>query len=264
MVDSLGLCWGKNEQGQLGNGTNLLSTLPVALSGLGSIDGIATGDNFTCAIGRPNNTFLARSVYCWGEGDYGQLGIGRILNINVPAMVDLGDAALTPTPTPTTVTTPTVTTPTVTPTRIVTATVPVSPTAPAASRRMLLPLVRRDTFEELEPNNSANIANPLPARRVISGRFNDAYDVYVIDVAAQNGIIRLKNTPAAIIGGTQLQAYAGIPAANNQIGSISTAPYELALNGRTGKIYVVVFTAAQYINPLLTYQIEADYIPTPP
>jgi alpha-tubulin suppressor-like RCC1 family protein len=62
-------CWGGNSRGQLGNGTNTDSAVPVAVTGLGSgIISVATGQSFSCAL------TSARTVKCWGKGDYGQLG----------------------------------------------------------------------------------------------------------------------------------------------------------------------------------------------
>jgi alpha-tubulin suppressor-like RCC1 family protein len=71
-------CWGDNAYGQIGNGASP-STLPAALvptrvllptsPGNGVID-IAAGGYHACAILQSN------AVYCWGENNQGQLGIG--------------------------------------------------------------------------------------------------------------------------------------------------------------------------------------------
>lgn len=62
------LCWGANDQGQLGALTGLAqSPLPVAVSGLTGVTAIAAGANHTCAIS-------AGKVQCWGANGRGQLG----------------------------------------------------------------------------------------------------------------------------------------------------------------------------------------------
>ena len=63
------LCWGDNGQGQLGNGTEIVSSLPVQVSGLSTgVSTIAAGSDFTCAVTTTGGT------ECWGNGASGQLG----------------------------------------------------------------------------------------------------------------------------------------------------------------------------------------------
>jgi alpha-tubulin suppressor-like RCC1 family protein len=82
-------CWGRNTDGQLGNGTFTGSTVPVQVSGIGGPGGtliplaIAAGDFHTCARVRStitNNTFLR----CWGDDTFGQLGNAAAGDSNVP------------------------------------------------------------------------------------------------------------------------------------------------------------------------------------
>jgi len=61
------MCWGTGVDGRLGNGTETLSAVPVAVSGGLSFDALATSDSGTCGI-------AAGSAYCWGY--WGVLGLG--------------------------------------------------------------------------------------------------------------------------------------------------------------------------------------------
>lgn len=73
-------CWGKNNLGQLGDGTttNRLSPTPVA-TGL-TFNQISVGNTHTCALS-------GMDIYCWGEGYYGTLGNGGTANSSTPRLV---------------------------------------------------------------------------------------------------------------------------------------------------------------------------------
>jgi alpha-tubulin suppressor-like RCC1 family protein len=63
-------CWGYNEQGQVGSGTTMTSSLPIEVSGLTEgIQFLAPGMFHTCIANTEN-------AYCWGLDDHGQLGNG--------------------------------------------------------------------------------------------------------------------------------------------------------------------------------------------
>ena len=73
-------CWGRNEYGQLGNGTTSMSTTPSAL-GLSAgvpIDSISVGEISACA--RTSDG----AIYCWGNNSYGQLGDGTTTHRSMP------------------------------------------------------------------------------------------------------------------------------------------------------------------------------------
>jgi alpha-tubulin suppressor-like RCC1 family protein len=88
-VDSAGLayCWGENSNGQLGNNSTTSSTVPVAVTTSGTpmagrtITQVSAGTSFTCAVDS------AGVAYCWGYGDYGQLGNGSVTQSNVDVFV---------------------------------------------------------------------------------------------------------------------------------------------------------------------------------
>jgi alpha-tubulin suppressor-like RCC1 family protein len=61
-------CWGYNQDGELGNGTQTNTTVPVSVVGLRNATTIAAGGDFTCARLANDDT------ECWGNNRYGQLG----------------------------------------------------------------------------------------------------------------------------------------------------------------------------------------------
>jgi alpha-tubulin suppressor-like RCC1 family protein len=76
-------CWGNNPAGQLGDSTERNSFSPVSVyqpDGL-QFRSIFAGDAFTCGISRNDE------VFCWGENDDGQLGIGSRQSLSTPARV---------------------------------------------------------------------------------------------------------------------------------------------------------------------------------
>jgi len=67
-------CWGGNESGQLGDGTNAQQPSPVKVAGLRDpATAVAVGDRHTCAV-------AAAAVWCWGANGSGQLGDGTTTN----------------------------------------------------------------------------------------------------------------------------------------------------------------------------------------
>jgi alpha-tubulin suppressor-like RCC1 family protein len=73
-------CWGRNLDGQLGDGTNMQRTSPVAVSLPAAATAIGAGSYHSCAA-------TAEGLRCWGLNNYGQLGDGSQSNRNAPVAV---------------------------------------------------------------------------------------------------------------------------------------------------------------------------------
>lgn len=73
-------CWGQNTSGQLGNGTNTHSAVPVRVAQI-RVSGIALGQRHSCALTPAGFTF------CWGNNGAGQLGDGLTTESHTPVAV---------------------------------------------------------------------------------------------------------------------------------------------------------------------------------
>ena len=89
-VHSLGLtadgvvyAWGSNGSGQLGDGTNITSSVPVVVQAPPGVrfTAIAAGDYHSLGLGSDG------VLYAWGYNNAGQLGVGSTTNSNIPVAV---------------------------------------------------------------------------------------------------------------------------------------------------------------------------------
>lgn len=75
-------CWGRNDQGQLGEATFTLSATPRLTTGLSKgVAAIAAGADHTCALTNSG------TVKCWGRNANAQLGAGGTSDSNIPVVV---------------------------------------------------------------------------------------------------------------------------------------------------------------------------------
>jgi alpha-tubulin suppressor-like RCC1 family protein len=65
-------CWGRNDNGRLGDGTNEDRTVPVQVIGLGAVVHLARGGH-----GASNMAWTTdREIWAWGRNNLGSLGLG--------------------------------------------------------------------------------------------------------------------------------------------------------------------------------------------
>jgi alpha-tubulin suppressor-like RCC1 family protein len=76
------LCWGYNNDGQLGNGTATNSSVPVAVLGLSSgVSRVVVGGYHSCVL------TSTRGAKCWGDNNSGQVGDNSATPSSVPVDV---------------------------------------------------------------------------------------------------------------------------------------------------------------------------------
>lgn len=74
-------CWGDNGDGQLGDGSTVQRTSPVAVANLTGVSSMALGANFSCALTGGGG------VKCWGRNGQYQLGNGSSSSSTAPENV---------------------------------------------------------------------------------------------------------------------------------------------------------------------------------
>ena len=75
VADGQVFCWGLNNYGQIGDDSDALSSVPVAVDTSGVLHGkavtsVGSGGSNVCVV-------AAGGAYCWGRGEFGQLGDDR-------------------------------------------------------------------------------------------------------------------------------------------------------------------------------------------
>ncbi|AYB46111.1 S-layer homology domain-containing protein [Paenibacillus lautus] len=73
--------WGKNDNGELGNGTTIQQNAPVLVAGLSDVTAIAAGGYYSLAL-KSDGT-----VWAWGVNGGGELGDGTTTDRHVPVQV---------------------------------------------------------------------------------------------------------------------------------------------------------------------------------
>jgi alpha-tubulin suppressor-like RCC1 family protein len=76
-------CWGENDHGQLGDGTDKGRSTPAVVHGLPKVTQVVATANHACVLA------TGGSVWCWGRGDHGQMGDGKTVERHVPGRVIL-------------------------------------------------------------------------------------------------------------------------------------------------------------------------------
>ena len=77
-------CWGDNDFGKLGNGTNRNGTLvPTIISDGGNKTwvSVTAGFHHSCALSNDGH------IYCWGENTFGEVGNGTTTEVDAPVLI---------------------------------------------------------------------------------------------------------------------------------------------------------------------------------
>ena len=75
-------CWGRNGDGELGDGTFVTRSTPRPVDGLTGVVAVSGGGGHTCAV------LSDGSVRCWGDNTGGQLGNGTTVGSTTPVAVN--------------------------------------------------------------------------------------------------------------------------------------------------------------------------------
>jgi len=89
--DGAVLCWGQNDYGQLGDGTNTSSNVPLKMSASSfdeKVVAISAGRFHACAIDETG------TAYCWGNNNNGKLGIGSTTSSYTPQKLTFSSPVL--------------------------------------------------------------------------------------------------------------------------------------------------------------------------
>ncbi len=81
LTDRTVRCWGRNQRGQLGDGTTVDRLAAAPVTDLTGVTALGLGGSHACAV------LTDGSVKCWGWNAYGQLGLGSIVDQATPTTV---------------------------------------------------------------------------------------------------------------------------------------------------------------------------------
>ena len=70
LANGTAVAWGRNDSGELGNGTTTNSDVPVPVSGLSGVKTVSAGGFFSLAL------LEGGTVMAWGDNGSGRLGDG--------------------------------------------------------------------------------------------------------------------------------------------------------------------------------------------
>lgn len=92
-IDAQGMiyCWGRNDHGQLGDGTTASHPEPAVVPNLPVMETVVSGATHSCAYTDPGKDPV--ELYCWGDNSTGQLGDGTTQDSSSPLKVVFGDGA---------------------------------------------------------------------------------------------------------------------------------------------------------------------------
>ncbi len=80
-VDGTAYCWGRNDHGQVGDGTFKHSSVPVPVAGDVKFASISAGIHHTCGVAESG------IAYRWGLNESGQIGDDSTIDRGVPTVV---------------------------------------------------------------------------------------------------------------------------------------------------------------------------------
>jgi len=82
-MDGTAYCWGRGGFGELGDGTQQPSTVPIAVKTTSRFTQISAGGDHVCAL------TAAGDAYCWGVNSSGELGVATSESCNGNATYSL-------------------------------------------------------------------------------------------------------------------------------------------------------------------------------
>ena len=74
-------CWGRNDMGQLGDGSHESRARPVRVAATVPFTSVATGAHHSCALAADGR------AWCWGNNEWGQLGDNTLTSRTSPAPI---------------------------------------------------------------------------------------------------------------------------------------------------------------------------------